>query len=196
MIITENVILNEYSLTKNLFRKIRMVFDIENWLRKSIFATFWQLFFELLSWIKYFNVILCLRHDRKKGFQVFWAFNWVVWAFWELENNSVKFLLKLKLKTWHLKPTLYIPVIDLQINMHHLPENNTSQVQGSVIQPVGISGHETSTHSSTGNITTTSSIGKAKTFPENWVSKQSFFVLILTMAKKKFSGIKLFCFSR
>ena len=45
--------------------------------------------------------------------------------------------------------------------MHHLPENNTSQVQGSVIQPVGISGHETSTHSSTGNITTTtSSIGK------------------------------------
>ena len=50
---------------------------------------------------------------------------------------------------------------NLQINMHHLPENNTSQVQGSVIQPVGISGHETSTHSSTGNITTTtSSIGK------------------------------------
>ena len=32
---------------------------------------------------------------------------------------------------------------------------------------------------------------------ENWVSKQSFFVLILTTAKKIFFlGIKLFCFSR
>ena len=32
---------------------------------------------------------------------------------------------------------------------------------------------------------------------ENWVSKQSFFVLILTTAQKNFFlGIKLFCFSR
>jgi hypothetical protein len=34
-----------------------------------------------------------------------------------------------------------------------------------------------------------------KTFTENWVSKQSFFVLILTTAKRFFFfGIKLFCF--
>ena len=102
---------------------------------------------------------------------------------WKLffENNSVEFLLQIKQDSnLTPEPTFDIPrdngllpiysyflssiffsYYNLQINMHHLPENNTSQVQGSVIQPVGISGHETSTHSSTGNITTTtSSIGK------------------------------------
>ena len=36
-----------------------------------------------------------------------------------------------------------------------------------------------------------------KTFTENWVSKQSFFVLILTTAEKDFFlGMKIFWFSR
>ena len=40
-------------------------------------------------------------------------------------------------------------------------------------------------------------IGWAQNLPENWVSKQSFFVLILTTAQKNFFlEIKLFCFSR
>ena len=42
MLITKNVLLNWYSLMKKM-RKIRRIFDIENWHRKSNFGTFWQL---------------------------------------------------------------------------------------------------------------------------------------------------------
>ena len=43
MSITKNVLLNWYSSMKKKLRKIRMIFDIENWLWKSNFGTFWQL---------------------------------------------------------------------------------------------------------------------------------------------------------
>ena len=39
--ITKNVVLNWYSSVKKKFRKIRMIFDIENWLWKSDLGTFW-----------------------------------------------------------------------------------------------------------------------------------------------------------
>ena len=42
MSITTNVLLNWYSSMKKKFRKIPMIFDIENWLWKSNFGTFWQ----------------------------------------------------------------------------------------------------------------------------------------------------------
>ena len=42
MPITKNVLLNWYSSMKKK-RNIRMIFDIENWLWKSNFGTFWQL---------------------------------------------------------------------------------------------------------------------------------------------------------
>ena len=38
--------------------------------------------------------------------------------------------------------------------------------------------------------------GNSQNLRENWVSKQSFFVLILATAWKIFFWIKLFCFSR
>ena len=43
MSITPNVLLNWYSSMKKKIRKILMIFDIENWLWKSNFGTFWQL---------------------------------------------------------------------------------------------------------------------------------------------------------
>ena len=43
MSITKNVLLNWYSSMKKKMRKIWMIFDIENWLWKSNFVTFWQL---------------------------------------------------------------------------------------------------------------------------------------------------------
>ena len=42
MTITKNLFLNWYSSMKKIFRKIRMIFDIENWLWKSDLGTFWQ----------------------------------------------------------------------------------------------------------------------------------------------------------
>ena len=42
MPITKNVLLNLYSSMKKKLRKIRMIFDIENWLWKSIFCTLRQ----------------------------------------------------------------------------------------------------------------------------------------------------------
>ena len=49
---TKNVPLNWYFSTKFFFRKIRGFFDVENWLWKSDFGTFWQLFLAILqvSW--------------------------------------------------------------------------------------------------------------------------------------------------
>ena len=41
---TKNVPLNCYFSTKIFFRKIRVIFDVENWLWKSDFGTFWWLF--------------------------------------------------------------------------------------------------------------------------------------------------------
>ena len=43
MSISTNVLLNWYSSMKKKFRKIPTIFDIENWLWKSNFGTFWQL---------------------------------------------------------------------------------------------------------------------------------------------------------
>ena len=43
MSITKNMLLNWHSSTKKKERKIWMIFDIENWLWKSNFGTFWQL---------------------------------------------------------------------------------------------------------------------------------------------------------
>ena len=43
MSITKNVLLNWYSSMKKKLRKIWMIFDIENWLWKSNFGTFWHL---------------------------------------------------------------------------------------------------------------------------------------------------------
>ena len=43
IVIKKNVLLNWHFLTKKKFRKIQMIFDIENWLWKSNFGTFWQL---------------------------------------------------------------------------------------------------------------------------------------------------------
>ena len=42
MTITKNLLLNWYSSMKKKFRKIRMIFDIENWLWKSDLGTFWR----------------------------------------------------------------------------------------------------------------------------------------------------------
>ena len=42
MYFTKNVVLNWYSSVKKKFRKIRMIFDIENWLWKSDLGTFWR----------------------------------------------------------------------------------------------------------------------------------------------------------
>ena len=39
----KNVLLNWYSLMKKKLRKIRIIFDIENWLWKSNFLNFWHL---------------------------------------------------------------------------------------------------------------------------------------------------------
>ena len=43
MPIKTNVPLNWYSSMKKKFRKIQIIFDIENWLWKSNFGTFWHL---------------------------------------------------------------------------------------------------------------------------------------------------------
>ena len=42
MYFTKNVVLNWYSSVKKKIRKIRMIFDIENWLWKSDLGTFWR----------------------------------------------------------------------------------------------------------------------------------------------------------
>ena len=55
MSITTNVLLNSYSSMKKKFRKIPMIFDIENWLWKSNFGTFWHL--PLLQFSKFGNFI-------------------------------------------------------------------------------------------------------------------------------------------
>ena len=47
MSITKSVPLKSYSSMKIFFRKIWIIFDIENWLWKSEFCHFWQL---LLNW--------------------------------------------------------------------------------------------------------------------------------------------------
>ena len=47
MSITKSVPLKSYFSMKNKFRKIRIIFEIENWLWKSEFCHFWQL---LLNW--------------------------------------------------------------------------------------------------------------------------------------------------
>jgi hypothetical protein len=39
----KNVLLNSYSSMKKKIRKIRMIFDVKNWLWKSDFGTFWHL---------------------------------------------------------------------------------------------------------------------------------------------------------
>ena len=41
---TKSVPLNWYFSMKNFFRKIRKIFDVENWLWKLDFGTFWRLF--------------------------------------------------------------------------------------------------------------------------------------------------------
>ena len=41
--LSKNVLLNWYSSMKNKMRKIPMIFDIENWFRKSNFGIFWHL---------------------------------------------------------------------------------------------------------------------------------------------------------
>jgi hypothetical protein len=43
MILSKNVLLNWYSSMEKKLRKIRMIFDIENWLWKSNFGIFLQL---------------------------------------------------------------------------------------------------------------------------------------------------------
>ena len=43
MSITNNVLLNWYYLMEKKLRKLRMIFDIENWLWKSNFGTLWHL---------------------------------------------------------------------------------------------------------------------------------------------------------
>ena len=43
MSITKNVLLNWYLSMKKKLEKIRMIFDIKNWLWKSNFGSFWQL---------------------------------------------------------------------------------------------------------------------------------------------------------
>ena len=42
MYFTKNVVLNWYSSMKKKIRKIRMIFDIENWLWRSDLDTYWQ----------------------------------------------------------------------------------------------------------------------------------------------------------
>ena len=42
MTITKNLLLNWHSSMKKKFRKIRMIFDVENWLWKSDLGTFWR----------------------------------------------------------------------------------------------------------------------------------------------------------
>ena len=49
MSITRSVPLKSYSSMNFFLRKIRIIFDIENWLWKSEFCHFWQL---LLNWVQ------------------------------------------------------------------------------------------------------------------------------------------------
>ena len=53
MSVAKNVLLNWYSSMKKKLRTVPMIFDIENWLWKSNFGTFWQLANNFL-WVCWF----------------------------------------------------------------------------------------------------------------------------------------------
>ena len=60
--LSKNVVLKWYSSVKKKFRKIRMIFDIENWLWKSDSGTLWQ-----PMWTS-------VKVKSKKIFIVYWFF--------------------------------------------------------------------------------------------------------------------------
>ena len=80
LIRTKNVLLNWYYPTKSFFRKIRMIFDIENWPWKSDFGTFWHLFFGHLTRFnkshEKINAIFLISATMASIWNVFIKFHW------------------------------------------------------------------------------------------------------------------------
>ena len=100
MSITEKLLLNWYFSMKIFFRKIRMIFYIENWLWKSTFGTFWHL-------------------PTTDQFSKFNKFLWVCWFLCKNLSNFVSLVLKLHNRKCHILSWPW------SWKLHHLGHNNT-----------------------------------------------------------------------
>ena len=89
---TKNVPLNWYFSTKNFFRKIGVIFDVENSLWKSDFGTFWRDVSHFIVFTKYsgfvwacwfFANISCFSGPRQLVFQIV-CIRYYTLAAWQL----------------------------------------------------------------------------------------------------------------
>ena len=88
MVKTKNVLLNWYHITKILFKKIQMIFDIENRLWKSDFGTFFDIYFWPIN----------KSHERNNAIFVISAimaticnaFYQILWTWWKTVCENLK----------------------------------------------------------------------------------------------------------
>ena len=90
MSITKNMLLSWYSSMKKKLRKLQMIFNIENWLWKSNFGTFWQLLNTLILQIWWFQWLIL----SQKTFLILYLF---------LENSTTSIAILFTMKLFCLE---------------------------------------------------------------------------------------------